>query len=932
MRKEKAYHFTKFAKIAAISSFFFLQAGHAATFNNLITLSDFGIVTNQNISLQPASRYASDPANQLLRTNDFQTLQLNFGDYAAGRLPCRVGVFNVSESAVTTGSIPFGSKLELAAYTIAGSQTQNIEPNRFLEQGYNPQFLVFSFMEALNDVVYDFTETETFTTCDVIYQNTATEYMKNINLPTTGYHDVYYDELTPNLVFGSGILSALYVDGKQVSLPTSNTTLSLPAGEKFKFVFSSLVGEFEHQEIWLLYVQSDVAETKIQFNMNYLLTKEDRMTNIAMQSQSGVYKGYLRTAVIQTEMPPSIRNCIRPKTVPKWELDAMIQSMPATPLSMFMLWPYDWTKSVGAQIIFNQAARVYISDYQTASLLLPLLARSNYPAASCWFNQLMDKQIRGETVFSKATNSFVTLMNMLIATNYDADIQSFQNSIARGVSTPFLGIGPNATQMETMFDAHKSQVVLAAELEFNSDGTYSYTVNPMDVVDTFPTTTNSLPLFSFPGFKTLADGFNIIANATNKDPIKGDINYVEGNIGTTPGSYYLTFKGQSMPSWASRFLPDDFWIKISGANRTNLVLQLNSILQTPLPGISSSTYEQGLLLFQIAMTAKYATYVLLAQKGILPPYPVGYVAPSDVAIKVQPFINYIEEVLNAWLITRTYSGQALTNYFVADDEAEGIVAVIGTTSPTGGTEDSGNAVYTGHNRQYGYFLGSAAIAMQLDQLLGNTPWIASTETNAVAYSGEVKQFVDVLWRDYANPATDDPDGMPFYRYGNPWEGISSSKGVPPVGAFVSRNNESISEDFNGYYAAWLYSRAIQNSPTSVISSSDQQGFNILETFSQTNLSMIMRGAKGMFYNWGYWVYKDESFDFNKTMGTLWDNRADTNVDLEIGTPSAIFTTEGCMYSQYKFNLFADDLVESFNSRCGCTNEGCNCETGCGCQK
>jgi len=906
---------------------------YASTFNDQITLAEFGTTTNNNISLQPSSLYTFSPPGQLMSTNNFQTLQLNFGGYVTGRLPCRIGLFNISECATTVGNIPFGTQISLPSVTIAGNQNAGIEPNRNLIELSNPNFIVFSFVEGLTDISVDLSESESFVTFDTTYEYSGTQYMRNINLPSSAYHDFRYEDVTPYLVFGSGILVDLQIDGVSVVLPTAGTVINLVPGTKFRFILENPEQYPGNVQEWFVYAQSDMATTPIQFLMQYTLTADDQIQNVVLTSQSGPYTGYLRVAAIQPLLPMAEPNSLRPKIPPGWQLATQIQSTPATPLSMFMLWPYSWVQNVVPQIIFNQNANVFISSCPTNSLLIPLVARANFAVANCWYNQLVDRQNAGQQVFDDGTNSFVTLVNMLIAKYYDADILNYQSTIARGVSTPNLSITPSVSAMEAMFDAHRSEVLESAELEFNPDGSYQFFVSALDSISTFPAGTATLPLFSFLGYQTIADGFNIIGSATNKDPIKGDVNYVEGNIGPSAGTYLIQFKGQALPVWAGRFLPDDFWSRLQGSDRISLICQLNKVLSSPLPGYNSSVYNQGKILFQLAMTAQYATYVLLAQQGILPPYSPHFVAPTSVSSRVQPLITMIENLLNTWLISRTFAGASVPNYLVGDYSGalgadvlrRGIVAYLGTTTSTGGDSDSGNAVYTGHNRQYGYFLGAAAIAITLDQLFNNTSWIASSQTNASAFTGTTKQFVDMLWRDYANPAEDDEDSLPFYRYGNSWEGLSSSKGMPPTGAYPSRNNESISEDFNGYYASFLYARAIQNTPTSQISLADQQGFNILQYFSNANMAMIMRAGRALFYNNGNWVYTNEPFNFNQTTGIEWDNMVDSGVTFSPGYPPCFFSTEGCLYSQYKFDLFCTDLVNQFKTYCQCQGAGCSCK-------
>src|SRR4051812_33277020 len=71
----------------------------SATFSDPMSpITDFGVINNLNTSLQPSSSYTSTSLGQTLRTNNFQSLQLDFDGYEAGRLPCRMGMFIVSQS------------------------------------------------------------------------------------------------------------------------------------------------------------------------------------------------------------------------------------------------------------------------------------------------------------------------------------------------------------------------------------------------------------------------------------------------------------------------------------------------------------------------------------------------------------------------------------------------------------------------------------------------------------------------------------------------------------------------------------------------------------------------------------------------------------------------------------------------------------------
>lgn len=909
-----------------IFNFFnFISSGE---FNDQLTLAEFGVAPNKNISLKSSSRYPSDPAGQLLRTNDYQTLQLKFGEYATARKPCRIGFFTVSESAQSSNGVPFGTRVELSGYTLDGNMKQNIEPNRFLKLVQNPNYILFNFTESFNssNITTDLEQSSTFLSCHVTYQETGglSGIMRSLHVQGSAYHDIEYQDLTPRLTFGSGVITALEIDDKKVTLPTSGSKHTLKAGTKFKFTVKNPASDPSNTQVWLLYVQSPTVTTKISFEMSYSLTGNNNIKNLVLTSKSGKFEGFMRVAVIQPSLPPVQPNALRKKVPPLWQLAIQMQSLPATPLSMFLLWPYQWTKNVGPELTLNQENNVYLSSCPTNSLLIPLLARSNFAAATCWYNQLVDKQNRGEVVFDIGTNAFVTLINMLIAKVYDSDILSYQNTLANPISSPNLSFSGDTSSMEQMFDTYRSEIPTSMELEFNDDSSYNFKIPAIDLVSTKPEGGEKIPLFSLPGFKALTSGHAVMGNAVNRDPIKGDVLYAHGNSTDSPGDRIITFSVNNLPQWAPRFLPDNFWNKIDGFSKENIKIQLDAFFKKPLPGLINGVYDQGKALFQIAMSAKYATYVLLAQQGLLPPYPSNLNVSSSIKNKINPLLTYIKDILDAWLITKVYESTILSNYFVGDEGAKGVVAIKGTTSATGGLTDSGNAVYTGHNRQYGYFLGSAAIVIELDKLFKNTAWISQDKTNGIA-TAKTKQFVDMLWRDYANPDIDDTDGMPFNRYGNPWEGLSCSKGVPPTGTYQSRNNESISEDFNGYYASWLYARAINNSNNSVLHPSQKAGFELLEKFSKSNMDMVAKAGAALFYNNGNWVYKNEPFNFNTTTGIEWDSMVDSGTDSTLGYPPCRLTKEGCLYSEYKFDLFCDDLTNLFNKDPKCKKSECDCK-------
>ncbi len=165
----------KVMKACLILLFLSFETVYGAEFNDQLTLAEFGTAVNKNISLQSSSRYGSQPAGQLLRTNDFQTFQLKFGGYATGRLPCRVGLFTASESAKSSKGVPFGTRLELSGFSLAGDPQNNTPPNYFLKLVQNPNYIVFNFTETFNssNISTDLEQSLSFLSCHVTYEESG---------------------------------------------------------------------------------------------------------------------------------------------------------------------------------------------------------------------------------------------------------------------------------------------------------------------------------------------------------------------------------------------------------------------------------------------------------------------------------------------------------------------------------------------------------------------------------------------------------------------------------------------------------------------------------------------------------------------------------------------------------------------------------------
>lgn len=108
--------------------------------------------------------------------------------------------------------------------------------------------------------------------------------------------------------------------------------------------------------------------------------------------------------------------------------------------------------------------------------------------------------------------------------------------------------------------------------------------------------------------------------------------------------------------------------------------------------------------------------------------------------------------------------------------------------------DFGNAYYNDHHFHYSYFVYAASVIAYLDP-----PWLTE---------GTNKAWVDMLVRDYANPATDDPY-FPFSRSFDWYHGHSWAKGL--FESDDGKDEESSSEDAFSSYAIKMWGK-VSNVP------------------------------------------------------------------------------------------------------------------------
>ncbi|KAF9925983.1 hypothetical protein FBU30_004336 [Linnemannia zychae] len=177
---------------------------------------------------------------------------------------------------------------------------------------------------------------------------------------------------------------------------------------------------------------------------------------------------------------------------------------------------------------------------------------------------------------------------------------------------------------------------------------------------------------------------------------------------------------------------------------------------------------------------------------------------------------------------------------VYDKTWRGLVSVQGFDH--GALADFGNTWYNDHHYHYGYFIHAAAIIRHLDP-----NWRAV----------ELEDYVDSLLRDVANPSSEDMF-FPSFRSFDWFMGHSWSQGI-----FVSldgKDEESVSEDINLYYAMSLWGR-VTNRP-------------MMDRLGEMMLTVARRSIQS------YFLMEDDNtnhpsvFVGNKVTGILFENKVD----------------------------------------------------------
>ncbi len=171
-------------------------------------------------------------------------------------------------------------------------------------------------------------------------------------------------------------------------------------------------------------------------------------------------------------------------------------------------------------------------------------------------------------------------------------------------------------------------------------------------------------------------------------------------------------------------------------------------------------------------------------------------------------------------------------------------------------DDFGSQYYNDHHFHYGYFVYTMAVLAKLDPSWLHQP-IQSTGGSVTPLD-----WTKFLIRDYANPSHEDPY-FPYSRHADAFDGHSFASGIP-VAFANGRNQESVSEAVNAYYAIALLGKALND--------------KTIADWGNVLLTQELRAAHI------YWqipndsdVYVPDFTKDNKMTAIVWDGKTDRHV-------------------------------------------------------
>jgi hypothetical protein len=881
-------------------------------FNNTLTLEQFGAITNTVTTLQPSSTL-NIPSSPLLRTNDFQNLQLKYMSYGTNRPITRMGAFLISQAAQSSNpGFPAGPGVSFPDYVFVppcpeppGTCTQS-NPAQSITVSTTSRQLIFSAAETANfNLTATVTPPPSTRQTDILhYANPANpaQYIEDYNVIGNAFHDILYHGLTPVIAAAASNLIQIRTSKETITNPSPPVGIVLEPANKFVLTFQNL--QTLQLQTWILYLQPadnltpDLPE--ITFTANF------KNSSSIILSANQPFTGFIRAAIVQTDSVDFIcqnsigqpTQCNAPSEVADWSTGLEIQTIAPSPAALFMLWPTDFSTLARQKIEFNFACRnsIFLPYCPILSILIPVIsAGRDIATANQYLKSLVAKipPAPGQPFpFDGGTNQFLTYVYMQMAELYFNDIKCYQTDQR---SFPNYGITATPETVESVYDNHRDVIPTLAEVAVG-DGNYSWTYNTIIRSGSVQTQ----PLIIFPRYKRVST--SAVSGYLVNDPIKGVL------YGTDAVNNKVTFNEANLPAFlTNEFFPKDFWSRLSSGGDIQTALDyFNQVLNNQLiPGnirsiaTAGDGYGNGKTLYMAGSTILYGAS-LMKQLGL---------SDAEIISKTKPVIDAIKFVFEQWLFSiqqqarlnpdfPTLSPPSPTpNFFIGDDLAHGINYSI--RGMLGGSDagivgsDFGNAAYNDHHFAYGYWLGAAAAVIQWENQYGPvqnppvaTPWIAQSFISGTGQGPfKMKSYIDVLWRDTRNPDPNDPS-LPFNRHGNIWEGHSTANGLNLSPYQAGRNQESLAEDFNSWLGTLFYAKAVLQTSTvypNAFTQDDLKGFPTLVSFSETNLSMTATSGN-LYYNTPNWPYARLGFNFNVVASNLFDALVDSNTFFGPGDP------------------------------------------------
>jgi hypothetical protein len=544
-------------------------------------LCAFGSLSiNQNSPLQSVNRLN---CNQLPTTNNFQLFQN----------PCGIFQGTWTTDAMTGIGVGGGSKMRHGPFLVGMSQTGPVAEVVQYNINMDPAFPNISvdarttfFFSALEtnvgaELYFNITTNVVNSeTCIVTYtpnNHDNSGFIEDYNLIGNVFHDVYYQDLTPELAVSNAPLVngnhlLLSIDGGVVKEYAFGSTVTghcfqffvnryTPLGPSSFLLYAVAGNPAGSEEITFTVVPNPGVSQQFIFTATAPYTGFLRLASLSMngpapvigdtwtqtnffmpedvcdKSDTSVYPGFTPPGgcVRGSTISPCPIECVGPPCSPcslmvtqeNWWKTAQVHALSTTGMSFYMLLPTIWA-DLFSQLASNVIGPTWKNDviggnvqYPVAQALtdiLPAIAMANYPLATTWYNNFINATYltNGSDQCDFNTNFFLVLFDMIMAGNLAADISDFQT-----LDRPFPNymLDPVGLSNVGVYTAHSLFVPVQANISTTSTSvTWTYLPSP-----TVPPPTGTKPLMCFPFWKSLQGLTSGVVETTPHAPDTGPL-------------------------------------------------------------------------------------------------------------------------------------------------------------------------------------------------------------------------------------------------------------------------------------------------------------------------------------------------------------------------------------------------------------------------